>query len=33
LQQVRGYEVEDLTGFDLFPKTPHVEVVATLARR
>jgi tRNA/tmRNA/rRNA uracil-C5-methylase (TrmA/RlmC/RlmD family) len=33
LQQFRGYEVEDLTGFDLFPKTPHVEVVATLARR
>jgi len=27
------YEVVDLQGFDLFPKTPHVEVVATLDRR
>ena len=24
-----GYEVTDLRAFDLFPKTPHVEVVAT----
>jgi 23S rRNA (uracil-5-)-methyltransferase RumA len=30
LPQFRGYEVADLRGFDLFPRTPHVEVVATL---
>jgi 23S rRNA (uracil1939-C5)-methyltransferase len=29
----QGYEVKELKGFDLFPKTPHVEVVATLDRR
>jgi len=28
-----GYEATELMGFDLFPKTPHVEVVATLDRR
>jgi len=27
-----GYELEDLAGFDLFPRTTHVEVVATLGR-
>jgi 23S rRNA (uracil1939-C5)-methyltransferase len=28
-----GYEATELVGFDLFPRTPHVEVVATLDRR
>lgn len=28
-----GYEATELKGFDLFPRTPHVEVVATLERR
>jgi tRNA/tmRNA/rRNA uracil-C5-methylase (TrmA/RlmC/RlmD family) len=28
-----GYEASELSGFDLFPRTPHVEVVATLDRR
>lgn len=28
-----GYEATELSGFDLFPRTPHVEVVATLDRR
>jgi 23S rRNA (uracil-5-)-methyltransferase RumA len=28
-----GYEATELAGFDLFPRTPHVEVVATLDRR
>ena len=32
LPQFEGYRVTDLQGFDLFPKTPHVEVVATLDR-
>ncbi len=27
-----GYEATELKGFDLFPRTPHVEVVATLDR-
>jgi 23S rRNA (uracil1939-C5)-methyltransferase len=28
----RGFEVERITGLDLFPQTPHVEAVAVLAR-
>jgi tRNA/tmRNA/rRNA uracil-C5-methylase (TrmA/RlmC/RlmD family) len=32
LPQFEGYGVTDLQGFDLFPKTPHIEVVATLDR-
>ena len=28
-----GYEVTELQGFDLLPRTPHIEVVATLDRR
>ncbi|MHC4548196.1 MAG: 23S rRNA (uracil(1939)-C(5))-methyltransferase RlmD [Planctomycetota bacterium] len=32
LPQFEGYVVQELQGFDLFPKTPHVEVVATLVR-
>jgi 23S rRNA (uracil1939-C5)-methyltransferase len=28
-----GYGAAELRGFDLFPRTPHVEVVATLDRR
>ncbi len=31
LPQFEGYRVEDLRGFDLFPKTTHVETVAILA--
>ena len=30
LQRFTEYDVEELVGFDLFPQTPHVEVVATL---
>jgi tRNA (uracil-5-)-methyltransferase len=33
LAHFRGFEVAELQGFDLFPRTPHVEVVATLTRR
>jgi 23S rRNA (uracil1939-C5)-methyltransferase len=33
LPMFRGYEASELLGFDLFPRTPHVEVVATLDRR
>jgi len=32
LPQFTGYEAVELHGFDLFPRTPHVEVVATLER-
>ena len=32
LPQLEGYRVEELRGFDLFPKTSHVECVATLTR-
>jgi len=32
LPQFTGYEAVELRGFDLFPRTPHVEVVATLER-
>jgi tRNA (uracil-5-)-methyltransferase len=33
MPQLLGYEATELRGFDLFPRTPHVEVVATLERR
>jgi len=33
LPHFEGYELVDLQAFDLFPKTPHVEVVATLQRK
>jgi 23S rRNA (uracil-5-)-methyltransferase RumA len=33
LPMFSGYEATELAGFDLFPRTPHVEVVATLDRR
>jgi tRNA/tmRNA/rRNA uracil-C5-methylase (TrmA/RlmC/RlmD family) len=32
MPQFLGYETTELRGFDLFPRTPHVEVVATLER-
>jgi tRNA/tmRNA/rRNA uracil-C5-methylase (TrmA/RlmC/RlmD family) len=32
LPQFAGFTLSDLRGFDLFPQTPHVEVVATLDR-
>ena len=32
LPQFAGYALADLRGFDLFPQTPHVEVVATFDR-
>ncbi|HEY2908325.1 MAG TPA: hypothetical protein VGJ29_20635 [Vicinamibacterales bacterium] len=28
-----GYSVEGVTGFDLFPNTPHVETVVTFTGR
>jgi tRNA/tmRNA/rRNA uracil-C5-methylase (TrmA/RlmC/RlmD family) len=28
-----GYRIEEMTGFDLFPRTPHVETVALLSRK
>jgi tRNA/tmRNA/rRNA uracil-C5-methylase (TrmA/RlmC/RlmD family) len=28
----RGFALERVTGFDLFPQTPHVEAVAVLER-
>jgi tRNA/tmRNA/rRNA uracil-C5-methylase (TrmA/RlmC/RlmD family) len=30
LAHFRGYEVKELAGFDLFPRTPHCELVAVL---
>lgn len=32
LPHFRGYELAELRGFDLFPRTPHVEAVALLVR-
>ena len=33
LPHFAGYEMEEIEGFDLFPQTPHVEVVATFRRK
>jgi 23S rRNA (uracil-5-)-methyltransferase RumA len=32
LEQFEGYRLESAVGFDMFPQTPHVEMVTTLVR-
>jgi 23S rRNA (uracil-5-)-methyltransferase RumA len=33
IKKLEGYEVEELSPFDMFPHTPHVENIALLSRR
>ncbi len=32
IELMKGYEIEEMEGFDLFPQTPHVETVAILSK-
>jgi len=32
IELMKGYEIEEMQGFDLFPQTPHVETVAVLSK-
>lgn len=32
IEFMKGYEIEEIQGYDLFPQTPHVETVAVLSK-